>query len=84
MIDLSSYKYTELHTFFAKKFGKKDGSDNIPVGDAVVIDIDTDNGNLNDLTDNANNVNAMGRIKMNAEIFEGIDTIKMDTSSMAN
>ena len=76
-VDLSRYKYNELHEYFARKFGK----------------IGEENSAANEFNSNVENnytphmqlgnaINQLDRVIMNAEIFEGIGDNVIDTSSM--
>merc|ERR1712154_530496 len=69
-VDLGRMKYTELHTFFEKKFGKKIESKQAVSAKAAIDDKKKD-------------LNEIERAKMNKEIFEGVDDDKLDTSSMS-
>lgn len=80
-IDLSKYKYDELHEYFAKKFGRIDednNGDDTTKNNEAQNDVDIDSAHMK--VGNAVK-NQLDRVKMNAEIFGGIGDNAINTSS---
>ena len=76
-IDLSGYKYDELHEYFAKKFGKI-GEDNSAANE---VNVNVENNDTPHMQ-LGNAINQLDRVRMNAEIFEGIGDNAINSSSM--
>lgn len=82
VIDLSKYKYVELHSYFSQKFGK--------IGEELAVDEAVKTDKIENIVENDKNDGTksmkqqeLERAKMNAEIFEGIGgNIMINTSSM--
>lgn len=74
-VDLSKYKYDELHEYFAKKFGRIDEGNNENEANDDVEDVNSAHVKVGEA------INQLDRVKMNAEIFAGIGDNAINTSS---